>query len=187
MPLSKKRDRARKKIARDTAIIGCNGNGKCASCGEDRVVDRHHIDSNHDNDHPDNIITLCPTCHALITRGKETLSNLIQPKLDPNRLESEVAQPNINEELEVVGRILHAKRIQAAISPVQPKPELLTELRGLMDKAGSNTPVQPNEVPWYDPVTSKPGERVKMRQGGRIIETTVVETDADGHEMPDYT
>jgi len=38
---------------------------KCALCPWDTVVDVHHIDSNHDNDSPENLIPLCPNHHKL--------------------------------------------------------------------------------------------------------------------------
>lgn len=43
---------------------------KCAWCENSlvEVLEVHHIDSNHNNQ-PDNLIILCPICHALVTRN----------------------------------------------------------------------------------------------------------------------
>lgn len=45
---------------------------KCACCGwnEDiRILEVHHIDSNHENNQISNLMILCPTCHRKITLG----------------------------------------------------------------------------------------------------------------------
>ena len=36
---------------------------KCVVCGEDKIVEVHHYDGNHDNNKPENLIPLCPTHH----------------------------------------------------------------------------------------------------------------------------
>jgi 5-methylcytosine-specific restriction endonuclease McrA len=36
---------------------------KCIICGEDKIVDVHHMDRDHDNNSPENLIPLCPTHH----------------------------------------------------------------------------------------------------------------------------
>ena len=36
----------------------------CESCGATTLLHAHHIDGNLDNDSPDNIQTLCASCHA---------------------------------------------------------------------------------------------------------------------------
>lgn len=50
----------------------------CRICGYSRVVDNHHLDGNHDNNEKDNLLDLCPNCHALITRGLVTLNELLE-------------------------------------------------------------------------------------------------------------
>ena len=48
----------------------------CAICGynaERLVLDVHHIDRDRDNGSDENLIVLCPTCHALITRKVKKL------------------------------------------------------------------------------------------------------------------
>lgn len=37
---------------------------RCVVCGEENIVEVHHLDENHDNNSPDNLIPLCPTHHA---------------------------------------------------------------------------------------------------------------------------
>jgi hypothetical protein len=36
---------------------------ECLVCGENRVVAAHHMDENHDNNDPQNLVPLCPTHH----------------------------------------------------------------------------------------------------------------------------
>ena len=51
----------------------CQGN-ECEVCGYKEVLDNHHDGSN-EEEH-----TLCPNCHALITRRKYTLAELFERK-----------------------------------------------------------------------------------------------------------
>lgn len=43
-------------------------NKKCQICGYTGVYDVHHKDSQHTNNTPNNLIILCPTCHAKVHR-----------------------------------------------------------------------------------------------------------------------
>ena len=43
---------------------------KCALCDWDLVVEVHHIDGDSDNNHPDNLIPLCPNHHRLTIMQK---------------------------------------------------------------------------------------------------------------------
>jgi len=54
---------------------------KCANCGYNEIVDRHHIDGNYNNNDFSNLIDLCPNCHALVHRGRKTLKWLPKPPL----------------------------------------------------------------------------------------------------------
>jgi hypothetical protein len=36
---------------------------KCILCGEDKIVEVHHMDENHKNNNPKNLVPLCPTHH----------------------------------------------------------------------------------------------------------------------------
>ncbi len=36
---------------------------ECVVCGEDKIVEVHHLDENHTNNDPNNLIPLCPTHH----------------------------------------------------------------------------------------------------------------------------
>lgn len=40
----------------------------CETCGEP-AEERHHIDKNPKNNHPNNIMSLCKKCHGIIHRG----------------------------------------------------------------------------------------------------------------------
>lgn len=39
---------------------------KCCICGEENIVAVHHLDGNHNNNDPSNLIPLCPTHHVYI-------------------------------------------------------------------------------------------------------------------------
>jgi len=45
---------------------------KCVICGFDKIVDLHHIDSNHENSKEQNLIGLCPNHHKMIHTEKYT-------------------------------------------------------------------------------------------------------------------
>ena len=51
---------------------------KCAICGyneEPKILQVHHIDENRQNNNIDNLIILCPNCHAKITYGDYILKD----------------------------------------------------------------------------------------------------------------
>ena len=51
---------------------------KCAICNyneEPKILQVHHIDENRQNNSIDNLIILCPNCHAKITYGNYTLKD----------------------------------------------------------------------------------------------------------------
>lgn len=50
--------------------------GSCQCCGYDEVLDLHHVDENHHNNHPENHAILCPNCHAKVHRLGMKLPNL---------------------------------------------------------------------------------------------------------------
>lgn len=52
----------------------------CSHCGyheHEAALDIHHIDEDRSNNSVDNLIVLCPTCHALVTRGLAIIKNRI--------------------------------------------------------------------------------------------------------------
>lgn len=59
--------------------IGKEAHGTaCSTCGYydnicSGIVEFHHIDGNRNNNDPENLLPLCPTCHAYITRGYKKL------------------------------------------------------------------------------------------------------------------
>lgn len=46
-----------------TTICFAHHERKCVVCGEDKVVAVHHMDENHHNNDPVNLVPLCPTHH----------------------------------------------------------------------------------------------------------------------------
>ena len=73
----------------ENAIVGPKGSGessyralayraygeKCEICGYTEVLDVHHIDGNRNNNDKDNLIVMCPNCHAKVTRKIKKLIN----------------------------------------------------------------------------------------------------------------
>jgi len=43
---------------------------KCIICGFDKIIDLHHIDMNHQNNSPENLIGLCPNHHKMAHHRK---------------------------------------------------------------------------------------------------------------------
>jgi len=39
---------------------------KCTICGFDKIIEIHHLDDDHKNNSPDNVIGICPTHHKMI-------------------------------------------------------------------------------------------------------------------------
>lgn len=39
---------------------------KCIICGFDKIVSLHHLDKSHENNSENNLVGLCPNCHAMI-------------------------------------------------------------------------------------------------------------------------
>jgi len=56
----------------------------CAICGWDITVCVHHIDHNHDNNNPKNLIPLCPNHHEItrLKNGREYLRENLEKKID---------------------------------------------------------------------------------------------------------
>lgn len=52
---------------------------KCLVCDFDKIVEIHHLDHNHKNNSPQNLVGLCPNCHKLLHSlryQKEIFDNL---------------------------------------------------------------------------------------------------------------
>ena len=55
---------------------------KCQACGYIGVYDIHHKDRDYNNNKIDNLIILCPTCHAKIhRRGISNVKTCVRPKI----------------------------------------------------------------------------------------------------------
>lgn len=52
---------------------------KCVICGFDKIVAIHHIDENKKNNHPHNLIPLCPNHHEMV---HSRYRNEVQPHID---------------------------------------------------------------------------------------------------------
>lgn len=56
-----------------------NWKQECAICGFDKIVAVHHIDENHDNNDPHNLIPLCPNHHEMVhSKWKNEMLPLIE-------------------------------------------------------------------------------------------------------------
>lgn len=53
-------------LKEDTVKYAKHKGTKCAICGTETSLEVHHIDKNHDNNSPDNLVTLCGGCHARV-------------------------------------------------------------------------------------------------------------------------
>ena len=50
----------------------------CIVCGESKIVEVHHVDENHDNNSPNNLVPLCPTHHQYYhSRYKDEVAPII--------------------------------------------------------------------------------------------------------------
>ena len=56
---------------------------ECAICGFDKIVAVHHIDENHNNNDPTNLIPLCPNHHEML---HSKWASEIQPLIEAKRL-----------------------------------------------------------------------------------------------------
>ena len=56
---------------------------KCFLCGFDKIVELHHIDSDHKNNAPDNFMGLCPNHHKMLhdIRYSDEIKKQIEEKL----------------------------------------------------------------------------------------------------------
>ena len=53
----------------------------CYACGHNRILEVHHLDENHKNNDPKNLIPLCPTHHKMIhSRWKCEVVSLLEKK-----------------------------------------------------------------------------------------------------------
>lgn len=51
---------------------------ECVVCGENRIVAVHHLDENHENNDPANLIPLCPTHHCYWhSKHKHLIENIV--------------------------------------------------------------------------------------------------------------
>ena len=55
---------------------------ECLVCGENKVVEVHHLDKNHENNKIENLVPLCPTHHDYMHFG---YGELIQPIIDERK------------------------------------------------------------------------------------------------------
>ena len=56
---------------------------ECAICGFDKIVAIHHIDENHNNNDPKNLIPLCPNHHEMVhSKWKDEVVPLIGPLVE---------------------------------------------------------------------------------------------------------
>jgi len=71
-------------VASYTTVAWRHHERKCLVCGEDNIVAAHHLDENHDNNDPKNLVPLCPTHHQY---WHSKFRELIQEKVSAYILE----------------------------------------------------------------------------------------------------
>lgn len=57
---------------------------KCVVCGEEVIVAVHHVDEDHENNSPENLVPLCPTHHQYVHSG---FRHLVEDKINTYLLE----------------------------------------------------------------------------------------------------
>lgn len=65
-------------LTRYTSICFAHHNKKCVVCGEENIVSVHHLDENHDNNNPENLIPVCPTHHQY---WHSSFRHLVEPTI----------------------------------------------------------------------------------------------------------
>ena len=59
---------------------------KCIICGEDKIVAVHHYDENHDNNHYENLVPMCPTHHQYMHSSyADELEPLVEEYMNDRR------------------------------------------------------------------------------------------------------
>lgn len=54
----------------------------CGMCGHVGIYEVHHVDRNHNNNQPSNLLILCPNCHAEVHRRNKPVKTLLRPTID---------------------------------------------------------------------------------------------------------
>jgi hypothetical protein len=68
-----------------TTICWYNHGKKCVVCGEERIVEVHHMDENNKNNDPKNLVPLCPTHHQY---WHSRYRDLVRPQVEAFLLKS---------------------------------------------------------------------------------------------------
>ena len=56
---------------------------KCIVCGEDKIVAAHHVNHDHHDDRPENLVPLCPTHHQYVhSKYKDEVQPIIESYLE---------------------------------------------------------------------------------------------------------
>ena len=69
-------------------------------------------------------------------------------------------------------------------SPVQPS--TVDKLRQVIKTIENKGKAPSSELPLYDPTIHRPGDRVLIRAGNKLVETVIPELDAGGQPVPNY-
>ena len=61
----------------------------------------------------------------------------------------------------------------------------------MRNRRGVKTQLRPNvktqDIPLYNPMTHRPGDRVMVWKGRKLVEVVIPELDSEGNPMPSYT
>ena len=164
----------------------------CIVCGAKKAkgkrsnIERHHISR-----HPEAVILLCCDCHRVITnyeRGEEwerteqedkiiAVYNGISPSAYTSQ-DSEVVSLRISTDVyNILNKLSTGKKMNVSAFVKWKIEEYISKVNAVYK------PVNPENVPIYNPAVHKTGDTVRVRKGKRLVETVVPELDADGHPM----
>jgi len=77
----------------------------CQECGSEERVEIHHMDGDRENNHIDNLIPLCRSCHQGVHSGREGLEHLTEQLLPDDERTRVIlihANPKMQESLDLV-------------------------------------------------------------------------------------
>jgi hypothetical protein len=112
-----------------------NNKKRCGFCGHIGVpasLEIHHIDGNHENNNPDNLLVLCVNCHREAHHKQKRNFSLFDANSSIRTLDLiEEQEPLTKETFEMFDRVerLIEQRKQERLIPVYGDPVVITQIR----------------------------------------------------------